>query len=187
MKAKPALPIAGVTMRRAITFIVVLGCVLLAGVRPVSAGQISDGDLAERIAAAVRDYPRFGMFYDISIRVDNRAVTLSGRVTSPNKKIEIERAVSKVDGIRTLTNEIGVLPVSTYDSELRDRLARAIYGHPSFRHYAAMPNPPIHIVVENGRVTLTGAVDNQVERMLAFSLAQVPGVFSVKNDLKTDR
>ena len=36
-------------------------------------------------------------------------------------------------------------------------------------------------------VTLTGAVDNQVERMLAFSLAQVPGVFSVKNNLVVDK
>lgn len=174
-------------MRRAITAFVVLGCVLLGEVRPVGARQISDADLADRVAAAVRDYPRFGIFDDIAIRVDNRAVTLTGRVTSPNKKSEIERAVAKVDGIRSLANEIGVLPVSRYDSELRDRLARAIYGHPSFRHYAAMPNPPIHIVVENGRVTLTGAVDNQVERMLAYSLAQVPGVFSVKNELKTDR
>jgi hyperosmotically inducible protein len=186
MKAKPALPIAGVTMRRAIALFVV-GCALLAGAGPVRAWQISDADLAERVAAAVRDYPRFGIFDDISIRVDNRVVTLLGRVTSPNKKTEIERAVAKIDGIRTLANEIGVLPVSRYDSELRDQLARAIYGHPSFRHYAVMPNPPIHIVVENGRVTLTGAVDNQVERMLAYSLAQVPGVFSVKNELKTDR
>jgi osmotically-inducible protein OsmY len=49
-----------------------------------------------------------------------------------------------------------------------------------------MANPPIHIVVENGRVTLSGVVQNNVERMLARSLATTFGAFSVKNELKTD-
>ena len=30
-----------------------------------------------------------------------------------------------------------------------------------------MPNPPIHIIVERGRVTLTGVVQSEVDRMLA--------------------
>ena len=46
--------------------------------------------------------------------------------------------------------------------------------------------PPIHIVVENGRVTLTGTVNNNVERMLARSLAMTFGAFSITNNLKTD-
>ena len=33
-----------------------------------------------------------------------------------------------------------------------------------------MANLPIHIIVENGRVTLTGVVNSNVERMLARSL-----------------
>ena len=43
-----------------------------------------------------------------------------------------------------------------------------------------MANPPIHIVVENGRVTLAGVVQSNVERMLARSLATTFGAFSVK-------
>ena len=49
-----------------------------------------------------------------------------------------------------------------------------------------MANPPIHIVVENGNVTLTGVVNSNVERALARSLAVGFGAFSVTNDLKTD-
>ena len=79
-----------------------------------------------------------------------------------------------------------MLPVSIFDDELRFRIARAIYGNPSFWHYAAMANPPIHIVVENGNVTLTGVVNSNVERALARSLAVGFGAFSVTNDLKTD-
>jgi len=151
-----------------------------------SAAQISDADLAERVAAAVRGYVNFGIFDDISIDVENRAVTLNGRVTMPFKKNEIEAKVKQIDGLRSLTSRIEVLPVSIYDSELRQRLALAIYGHPAFRHYASMVTPPIHIVVENGKVTLTGFVFSNVERVLAASLAQIPGVMSVKNELKTD-
>jgi hyperosmotically inducible protein len=154
--------------------------------QPAAAAQISDADLAGRVAAAVRGYVHFGIFDDISIEVENRAVTLNGRVTMPFKKNAIEAQVSKVDGVRSVTNRVEVLPVSIYDSELRQRLALAIYGHPAFRHYASMVAPPIHIVVENGKVTLTGAVLSNVEKVLAYSLAQIPGVFSVKNELKTD-
>jgi osmotically-inducible protein OsmY len=49
-----------------------------------------------------------------------------------------------------------------------------------------MANPPIHIVVNRGRVTLVGTVNNNVERMLARSLASGFGEFDVKNELKTD-
>lgn len=154
---------------------------------PTAAAQLSDAALAERVAEAVRQYTHFGIFDDIGIQIDNRSVTLSGRVTMPYKRDDLIARVKKIDGVRDLTSTIEVLPVSIYDSNLRDRLARAIYGNPAFRHYAAMVNPPIHIVVENGRVTLTGAVNSEVEKMLAYSLAQLPGVFSVRNELKIDR
>ena len=79
-----------------------------------------------------------------------------------------------------------MLPVSQFDDELRFRIARAIYGNSSFWNYAAMANPPIHIVVNHGRVTLEGVVNTAVERMLARSLASGFGAFEVTNALKTD-
>ena len=85
-----------------------------------------------------------------------------------------------------VVNQLEVLPVSIYDDELRYQIARAIYGNPSFWHYAAMANPPIHIIVDRGRVTLTGVVNSNVERMLARSIATSYGAFKVTDDLKTD-
>ena len=64
--------------------------------------------------------------------------------------------------------------------------ARAIYGNSSFWNYAAMANPPIHVIVERGRVTLAGVVNSNVERMLARSLATGFGSFGVTSELKTD-
>jgi len=147
--------------------------------------QISDRDLGDRVVDAVTRYANFTIFDDVNIEVDNRNVRLTGRVTTPVKKDDIGKRVAKIDGIRTLTNDIGVLPVSPYDAELRAKVARAIYYHPSFWQYAAMASPPIHIVVEHGRVTLTGVVQSEVEKMLARSLITQTGVLSVTNKLQT--
>ena len=63
-------------------------------------------------------------------------------------------------------------------------VANAIYNHPNFWRYAERTNPPIHIIIEHQRITLTGVVDNQGDRILAQSLAQVTGVLSVENRLR---
>lgn len=68
---------------------------------------------------------------------------------------------------------------------LRVRLARAIYGHSNFIGYGSRVNPPIHIIVERGRVTLEGVVDSEVDRVLARSIAASFLTFEVKNELKT--
>ena len=47
-------------------------------------------------------------------------------------------------------------------------------------------NPPIHVIVEHGRVTLEGVVNSDVDRMLARSIASNFLAFDVKNDLKTE-
>jgi len=146
--------------------------------------QMSDADLAERVAESVRSYSRFSIFDDINISVDNRNVVLSGRVTVPVKRDEIGTRVGRIDGIRSLTNDIGVLPVSQTDDRLRRVVANAIYNHPNFWRYAQRAHPPIHIIIEHQRVTLTGVVENQGDRILAYSLAQVSGVLSVENRLQ---
>jgi len=137
-------------------------------------------------ARRVTTYTQFTIFDDVMASVDEGVVTLTGKVTMPYKRKDIESRVAKVDGVRQVVNKIDVLPVSIFDDELRYRIARAIYGNPSFWHYAAMANPPIHIVVERGRVTLTGVVNSNVERMLARSIATSFGALSVKNELRTD-
>ena len=104
----------------------------------------------------------------------------------PYKKTDLEERVAKVDGVQQVVNHLEVLPVSTFDDQLRYRIARSIYRNSNFWNYAIMANPPIHIIVEHSRVTLTGVVQSNVDRMLARSLATQFGVMSVKNELKTD-
>ena len=145
-----------------------------------------DVRLAEDIGRSITTYTRLTIFDDINATVENGMVVLSGKVTMPYKKTDMEKRIAKVDGVRGVRSDIGVLPVSQFDDELRYRVSRAIYGNPSFWNYAAMANPPIHIIVEGGHVTLAGVVNSNVERMLARSLATGLGELSVTNALKTD-
>lgn len=171
---------------RTLVRIVCLVTALLAAPGGASA-QISDRALADKVAARVRDYTPFTIFDDVNVSVGAGTVTLSGAVTMPFKREEIGERVAKVDGIRRLVNDLRVLPVSHADADLRTRIAQAIYGHPAFWQYASMARPPIHIIVEAGRVTLTGTVNSEVERSLAYALAQVPGAFGVTNQLRLDK
>ena len=145
-----------------------------------------DFQVLKDVASSVDRYTQFTIFDDVNASVKDGVVTLSGKVTMPYKRDEIEKRVAKIEGVRSVQDKIEVLPVSQFDDDLRYRIARSIYGHSNFWTYAVMPNPPIHIVVEHGRVTLTGVVQSNVDRMLARSLATQFGAFSVTNDLKTD-
>ena len=145
-----------------------------------------DFAIVNDITKEVRGYVHYSVFDDVSASVEDGVVTLVGKVTMPYKRADIEKRVARVDGVARVNNHIDVLPVSQFDDDLRYRIARAIYGNPNFWNYAAMVNPPIHIVVERGHVTLTGVVQSPVERMLARSLASSFGAFSVKSELRTD-
>jgi len=145
-----------------------------------------DDEVFRDVSERVLGYPQFTIFDDVSAAVTDGVVTLHGKVTMPFKRTDIERRVAKVPGVKQVENRIGVLSVSRFDEELRYSVARAIYGSSAFWHYASMANPPIHIIVEHGRVTLTGVVASNVERMLARALATSFNAFAVTSELKTD-
>lgn len=138
------------------------------------------------ISTSVTRYTQFTIFDSVDASIDHGNVVLTGWVTMPYKSTDIERRVAKIDGVKSVTNKIAVTPVSQFDDELRFRIARAIYGHSSFWNYAAMANPPIHVVVVNGHVTLTGVVNSNVDRVLARSLAAGFPAFSIDNRIQTD-
>lgn len=175
-------------MRTRIQAAVLLLVACVALVAPCAAfAQISDQTLAERVATSIHKYGRLTMFDDVTVTVKNRTVTLTGKVTQPFKRDEVGARVGAIDGIRSLVNDIGVLPPSNSDAVLREKLAASIYNHPTFWRFKEMREPPIHIIVENSHVTLTGYVLDQGDKTLAAALAQVSGVMSVKNELRIEK
>lgn len=162
----------------------ILAAVLAAPAR--AQADRKDDEIFRDVSGTVLAYPRFTVFDDVSAGIGDGVVRLEGKVTMPFKRSDIERRVARIAGVRRVENRIEVLPVSIFDDRLRYAVARAIYGNSSFWQYASMTDPPIHIIVENGRITLTGVVASEVERMLARSLATSFNAFSVTNRLKTD-
>jgi hyperosmotically inducible protein len=128
--------------------------------------------------------PYYGVFDDLSYRVDGGTVTLFGAVTRPTLKSSAENVVKDIEGVERVVNQIEVLPTSPADDRIRLATYRAIYGHNALNRYALQAVPPIHIIVKNGNITLTGVVANESDRTIANMQARsVSGTFEVKNEL----
>ncbi len=146
----------------------------------------------ERIIREVRHelvmLPFYDVFENLVFQVDsNGRVTLSGSVTRPTLKSSSENVVKGIEGVEAVDNRIEVLPVSPNDDRIRRAAYRAIYGHSSLDRYGFQAVPSIHIIVNNGNLTLEGVVNNAADRNIAGIQAHgVPGVFSVKNNLRIE-
>jgi hyperosmotically inducible protein len=162
------------------------GLLLSVAVARADTADRKDLQVFNDVARSVNRYSHFTIFDDVNANVKDGIVTLTGRVTMPYKRDDIMKRVADVDGVHEVRDQIAVLPVSQSDDRLRYQIARAIYGNPNFWNYAIGPNPSIHIIVEHGHVTLSGVVNNEIDRRLARSLVDQFGVMSVKNELKTD-
>ena len=151
------------------------------------------GDAAEnRIAREVRHQlvmlPYYGVFDDLAFRLDGGNVTLLGAVVRPVLKSDAENVVKRIEGVTQVVNEIKVLPPSPMDDQIRRAVYRAIYGDPALStRYGFRAVPSIHIIVDNGRVTLEGVVANEADKNLANLRANgVANVFSVTNELQVE-
>ena len=145
----------------------------------------------DRITREVRHelvmLPYYGVFDNLTYRVDGTAVTLMGQVTKPTLKSDAGNVVKGIEGVERVDNKIQVLPLSSMDDGLRLAEYRAIYGTPGLDRYAMQAVPPIHIIVDNGKVTLEGVVATQADKDTAGVRANtVNGVFSVTNNLRLE-
>ena len=138
------------------------------------------------VATQVSRYAYFTIFDSVNANVKDGIVTLTGKVTLPYKANEIAKRVAKVNGVTKVENRLEALPVSQFDSSLRRQIASAIYAHPALFQYGLGANPSIHVIVEHGRVTLDGVVNNDADRAIARMVASSFGSFGqVKNALQT--
>src|SRR5437867_10054037 len=148
----------------------------------------SDDQLAQEVSHAIRMYPRYDIFDWIEGTVHNGVVTLTGAVREPYRKSDYAHLVEEVAGVKQIENEVRVLPLSTFDDQIRYAAYRAIYRDPQFRTYLIGPNPPIHIVVENGKLRLKGIVATPMEKQLAEADVRTRVMaFEVNNDLYVEK
>ena len=153
--------------------------------RIVQPGLNAQKRLAKEVRHELVMLPYYGVFDNLEYGVDGGTVTLTGSVVRPVLKSDAEAAVKGIEGVDKVVNNINVLPVSSVDDQIRVAVFRAVYGDSNLNRYAVRAVPPIHIIVENGRVTLVGAVSSQGDKDLAGLRANgVPGIFAVTNNLQ---
>jgi len=180
------------------TGIAVFGASSLQSEQPkvsVAAGSAKspNGQMSMLVSDEVRHQllmlPTYGIFDWIECEINaDRTATLRGQVTRPTLKTDAENALRKIESIPSIDNQIEVLPISPSDDQVRIAVYRSIFRYegPLFR-YATQSIPPIHIIVNNGRVTLKGIVATDADSQQAFMAANgVSGVFEVKNELRVE-
>lgn len=154
----------------------------------VAGPQVPDEVLQNKLVEKVQ-YDRVGYgttaFNAISVSVRNGVVTLGGHAYGPTDKDSAISLATHMRGVQGVVDEVEVDPVSPMDDRIRIQVARSVYGHPSLNKYAIDPGKPIRISVQNGKVTLFGVVDTQMDKDIANICANsVPGIFKVTNQLE---
>ncbi|AFL88447.1 putative periplasmic or secreted lipoprotein [Terriglobus roseus DSM 18391] len=117
---------------------------------------------------------------DISVKVQDANVMLTGFVHGYLEKLAAERAAKTVFGVVSVANDIEVKPPSMRtDPEIARDVVEAL------RIHASVPDEKIKVAVSGGFVTLTGAVDWHYELENAETAAHsINGVRGIVNLLQ---
>jgi len=168
----------------AIAFVVLAGTAanaqtFIGGKRPGSLRATED-----QIFHRILMLPNYGVFDHITYQLNGSTVVLGGSVYSLGTRKEAERSVKRIPGVESVVNNIHDLPPSSFDDQIRRRLAATLSNSGGLGRYLAWTNPPVRLIVDRGHVSLEGYVDNRADANTMNILARsVPGVFSVENHL----
>jgi len=156
----------------------------------VAGPAVTDEQLHEQLSRKIY-YDRVG-WYDsaynyFTLSVKDGVATIGGETYNDVGRNSALAIAYRMPGVKDVVNEIKVSPVSMFDDSLRLRTARALYGDSALGKYAIDPARPIRIIVDGGHVSLYGTVISPMDKQIAgIRASQVPGVFSVENNLTVD-
>jgi osmotically-inducible protein OsmY len=122
---------------------------------------------------------------DIGVEVTDGVVTLSGHPPSFAEKLAAEKAAQRVAGVKAVVVDMHVhLPKQ--DQHNDEEVARAV--HAMLRWSVAVPDDTVKVQVEQGWVTLMGAVDWAYQRhMIARAVSHMRGVRGLTNAVEVRR
>jgi len=178
-------------MKNRFTAIAMIATLLLASAASAFATTApqKNGSLGDEVRHELVTLPYYSLFdwFEYEVKGDG-TVVLTGEVTRPILKSDAGNVVKRIEGVTNVVNNIKVLPLSPNDNRIRRAVYRSLFNFDSpLFHYSMSVVPSIHIIVDNGRVTLKGVVSSEGDRNYANVMAnEVSGVFEVKNELKVE-
>lgn len=132
----------------------------------------TDAAIAVDAQDVLDHYPFYGIFDWVSVRVQHGDVTLTGSVYQPWHRDVLEERIADIKGVRSIENDVSVQPVSLTDDAIRMQAARALYSDFMFNEFAGALHPPIHLIVDDGTLTLDGVVRSRVEKQGAEAIVR---------------
>ena len=134
--------------------------------------------IAENVYSAIEESPDYGIYDYVGVLVQGEGeAVLKGWVYYPGNARKFVRLAEAQAGVMKVTNEIRPELSSVEDKALRLQVARLIYIRPKTSTFPRMTGN-IHILVENGVVTLAGTVKNEsdvasFERLVHFNTGAI--------------
>ena len=125
-------------------------------------------------------------YYTLSVK--DGVATIGGQTYNEVGRDSALAIAYRMPGVKDVVSEIKISPVSTFDDSLRRRTVRALYGDSALGKYAVDPARPIRIIIDGGHVALYGEVISSMDKQIAgMRVGQIPGVFSVENNLVVEK
>lgn len=172
-------------MKKLIMSVVVVALLAVGVLHGCSGTAVKSPDVADNIRKSLDQ----AGFKDVTVSQDRDKgiVTISGKITSDNDKLQAESLAKSLAGTQVVANQIAVIPVGleketkTVNSDLDQGIEKNLD--------AALIQNKMHndvkYKVKSGVVTLTGEVNSQDKRYQAEQVAtKVPNVTQVVNDLQ---
>lgn len=148
-------------------------------------GFMDDSSITAKVKAALVDHESIKST-DISVKTDNKVVTLSGFVESQAQAEQAVSVAKSVEGVASVSDKLHV----------RDGKNQSMKGYAGDTATTSeikaklladdiVPSRKVKVETTDGVVQLSGTVDSQAQSERAESIAKaIEGVKSVKNDLK---
>jgi osmotically-inducible protein OsmY len=144
---------------------------LVAVDRRTSGAQLEDEGIDLRAGARVRE--AFGDRVHVNVNSYNRQVLLTGEVPSEQVKQQVEQVVARVENVRSIVNELGVMGNSTLGQRSSDTLVTGKIKA-SLVDDRELSAGAFRVVTERGTTYLMGRV-TQREAERATNIARTVG------------
>ena len=153
-----------------------VGGTMVVSDRRSSGTQLEDEAIEIKASSRIRE--NLGDKVHASVSSYNRQVLVTGEVGNPRDKEYVMQIVSQVDNVKSVLNELQILPLTTY-SERSKNVLLAARVKANFVDHPELSSNAFKVVAEAGTVYLMGRVTKREADLGVDVTRNTPGVQKV--------